>query len=805
MTYTYTLVGCLRSLDIDEARLRMEEVREAHEKTFHWLFEPRKVPFCDWLRGDEASKGPIFWIQGKPGSGKSTLMKFGIRDPRTLDLLKSGRIGSWKLVAFFFHDRGSMVQKSLDGMMQEILHSILDQCPILLDVITPLYRKLVKSQRTTVPRWDTATLKKSLLTIAQERKPQVRLCLFLDALDEHGGDNEELAVLLKQMVAETGEGTVKIKICLASRPWSIFTKHFGNCPGFAIHEYTLGDISSYIKSRLTVDHHGSQHLLDQEQLLVIAAQVTEKSSGVFIWVRLVVDQLCKDIRDGTPFGNLETRVMKMPPELEDLYTHTLRRIDADYCDESYVMLQIALCSISPLPLQTFLESVSYNQKYFDSDIILGGLPPHLAELTSRVTKNTSLNSQLRRLASRTGGLLEAISSSPLSDAEGTRKDWQSRGYYVQFIHQTVKEYVRIYQHDLGLLGLSWKGQGVSGYLFLLGPNTGYSNKLEKSNLIKWIIPLRKDLLVYAKLFELCIDPDNISSLEIYFRMLDSISNDISKDDIGSWTPALTNSYFQALTGGLHYVSGDFLDNSRSVFTALAVTANLFLYISRLPSQRSSNLAYTFPERLPLLNLAVAGPDPLLPKDSDQCAMVEVLVKSGCLVNQKAHLLPPPDIESLLFQDLVLAANITPLACLLATHGDFNNRSRNETQLQIARTLLKLGADVDSTIYIQFESQIFDVSLLEYCIRFGTAPFVRLLLQHNASQKNGKLEYFAMLRNDEEIFQALKDHGVEFRRGVDRPPETARQALLFASHALGASLGRPFSGLFQRFPKPELEE
>lgn len=293
-------------------------------------------------------------------------MKFAMRHPKTLELLGNGTTGPWTFVSFFFHDRGSDIQRSLKGMMQEILHSILQQHPPLLGIITPLYVDLAKSQRQKIPQWDTLTLKTALRTIARERRPGVRLCLFLDALDEHGGDNEELAMFLKEMVNNTDSGTVKIKVCVASRSWSVFTKHFGNCPGFAIHHHTLEDIRSYTKSRLTVDQLGSQQLLDEEQQAAIVAQVTQKSSGVFIWVRLVVDQLSKDIRDGTPFRDLENRVMEMPRELEDLYTHTLRRIEPDYSSESYIMLQIALCSISHLSLEAFMECTSCNREHFDS-------------------------------------------------------------------------------------------------------------------------------------------------------------------------------------------------------------------------------------------------------------------------------------------------------------------------------------------------------------------------------------------------------------------------------------------------------
>ena len=461
-----------------ETRLRISQVGQAYEKTFHWLFEPSTVSFNEWLRGTQGPNGPIFWIQGKPGSGKSTLMKFAMRDSRTLELLGNER--TWKLIAFFFHDRGSSIQRSLDGMMQEILHSILLQHPPMQRIITSTYLELVKSQRTKFPKWDTLTLKTALLTVARVNNPRVGLCIFLDALDEHGGDNEALAALVKEIVNQTNQTTVQIKVCVASRSWPIFTEHFGACPGFAIHEHTLQDIRIYTQNRLTGDRFGSQSLLDSSQIAAIAAQVTKKASGVFIWVRLVVDQLSKDIRDGTPFRDLENRVMEMPPELEELYAHTLRRIDPAYSDEAYIMLQIAFCSLSPLSLATFLACTSYNQRYLYS--------PPTSDVDTRDTEEASPDSQLRRLASRSGGLLESIArNSPNTtgveeQSIASSAQFESMGdqlepisvptggfLCVQFIHQTVKDYVGKYEHALGLINLTSDLQRLSGYYCLINP------------------------------------------------------------------------------------------------------------------------------------------------------------------------------------------------------------------------------------------------------------------------------------------------------------------------------------------------
>ena len=409
--------------------------------------------------------GPVFWIQGKPGSGKSTLMKFAMRDNRTRTSLSKN--GQWVLAGFFFHDRGSDIQKSLSGMLQGILYQIFRQADQLSTIILPFYTTLVRAQRTKSPVWDSESLDLALAAITKQRAISIRLCLFLDALDEHAGDNNQLAGLIFRLTSNADNDLVRIKICLASRSWTVFESHFGSCPGFAIHNHTGNDIQSYITSRLRQSlgikafTQGSNSL---QRIEALAEHVTQKAQGVFIWVRLVVDRLEKGVQDGTPFSTLKEMVLAMPQELEDLYRHTLRRIEPEYAEEAYIMLQIALCALSPLRLKTFSNCMSYTK-------------------WGKVS-NEEDDSMMRHLVSRSGGLLETISrtteifqSGPASNlslhrmssldaGSSERKDSlasQRRKSHdgvtvagarqlnigtVQFIHQTVKDFVRENRSDM---------------------------------------------------------------------------------------------------------------------------------------------------------------------------------------------------------------------------------------------------------------------------------------------------------------------------------------------------------------------
>jgi ABC-type ATPase involved in cell division len=83
----------------------MEGIGAAHEKTFDWIFddveETASNSFCVWLQGTREEG--LYWIYGKAGSGKSTLMKYICKDPRTQEKLQQwAKDDPLTIVSFFF-------------------------------------------------------------------------------------------------------------------------------------------------------------------------------------------------------------------------------------------------------------------------------------------------------------------------------------------------------------------------------------------------------------------------------------------------------------------------------------------------------------------------------------------------------------------------------------------------------------------------------------------------------------------------------------------------------------------------------
>ena len=756
-------------------RARIVEVHEAHEKTFHWLFDPSIVSFSEWLSEESSKKQPIYWVQGKPGSGKSTLMKFAMRDRRMAELLASSGHPHWNFAAFFFHDRGSEVQKTLGGMLQELLHSVLGQTPALSQFIIPYYLELVRSQRTRVPNWDAETLKAALFSIVEQRKVHLQLFLLLDALDEHHGDNEFLASLIKKLVDKADGDRVTLKVCLASRSWTVFQQHFGACPGFAIHDHTRQDISTYIKARLEPSRAVDEPHTDQPGRRRVVDLVADKALGVFIWVRLVVDLLSKGVRDGTPYSALEEQVNKIPQELKDLYADTLRRIEPEYSSEAYIMLQIALCSLVPLPLQTFMASVDVN--FLGADI---------ADRATVITTMEGLSYDPRvrlqsRLESRSGGLLEAVSMAvPDESAQA-----ELPHLVVQFIHQTVKEYVQESPRGLGLTQVSPKTLGQNGYDSLLKACAGSTDE--------WVSHVKKDVFAYARsAARKYKEPDGAfntqwkENLAQIVQDVESAMEPVGPIGIEWFLRQQQGSFFEALQSDLSLSL-----SYKSVLLRLGVAMD-FPEIVLLRDTRSREL-------FKLMHIAAAAPAiTTVVRDPDYERTIRCLAGMGCPIDNLASSVLE---QTNPFQEIDIDFGVTPLAQVLL----MKEADKEEARLSITKTLLALGADAKFNLRLLYPPLIkgrgdfFEYSLLQYAVCHESAAFVRLLLQHGAHSDHIKSQCWdlfrvAEIRKDPSVTQALLDFGLERPEGKSMfsDPPSIKEALVVPSHVAAASTGSHFS-------------
>lgn len=415
---------------------RESRVVEAHESTFQWIFEDRRESqrpwssFKDWLISDSQ----LYWITGKAGSGKSTLMKYVCRvkgndqDQLLKKLLRKwAKTGKLVVPAFFFWNSGIALQMSQAGLLRTLLAQILEEAPELLPVICPDRWEALCLFNEDNKEWTDHELRDMMRSIAMNLEDDMKLCLFVDGLDEFEGDHKELVTLFRDLLASPA-----IKLCVSSRPWVVFEDAFRQEPSLMLQDLTYPDIKHYVASHFYKDT-GFSLLRQREPSYAeeLVENVVIKSSGVFLWVRLVVQSLLSGVGHGDRVSDLERRLDSLPPDLEDLYNKILSSLDPFYLEHAAQYFKLVEKSPEP-PGVLFLAYADEAEEF-----------QKIIDLQVRESTNAEVEmlfeTMRRRLNSRCKGFLEvpALQQSILDD----REVLNMRKSTVQYLHRTVKDYV----------------------------------------------------------------------------------------------------------------------------------------------------------------------------------------------------------------------------------------------------------------------------------------------------------------------------------------------------------------------------
>ena len=120
----------LANLRYDDMRARRSAVVKSHAGTYEWILDSSEalkasnVGFSEWLRRGQG----IFWVSGKAGSRKSTLIKFLCNHSETGIVLQEWAGNAHIAIGdhFFWHT-GHSLQKSQVGLLRAVLFDILRQ------------------------------------------------------------------------------------------------------------------------------------------------------------------------------------------------------------------------------------------------------------------------------------------------------------------------------------------------------------------------------------------------------------------------------------------------------------------------------------------------------------------------------------------------------------------------------------------------------------------------------------------------------------------------------------------------------
>ncbi|KAI9666509.1 MAG: hypothetical protein M1821_004445 [Bathelium mastoideum] len=332
-----TLVDQLCFPEMDH---RQGEITDAHRNTFQWIFKDstsllsRKqnqhskndisdrskwYDFGKWLREDSE----IYWISGKAGSGKSTLMRFIGEDSRTRSALKSWT-GSRKLLmpAFFFWNPGVALQREFQGLLRSVIVQIVKFNLKLKELLRAPATKLSTSG-VTIPSWTEDQLLSTLKRMIQHEAESTCFCLFIDGLDEADGDYHSFVDMLLLLA-----GCPNCKLCISSRPLEVFKQTFRQAPQLRLQDLTLSDIKAVIDDklfpRLELAYPGEERVVHE-----LCLALGDRAEGVFLWVSLMIRHLTQTIQQRCSLEDLRQELNRTPSDIEELQCAGILEVDED--------------------------------------------------------------------------------------------------------------------------------------------------------------------------------------------------------------------------------------------------------------------------------------------------------------------------------------------------------------------------------------------------------------------------------------------------------------------------------------------
>ncbi|KAJ0426585.1 hypothetical protein BJY00DRAFT_298137 [Aspergillus carlsbadensis] len=381
------------SLGFEQLDSRHRTVRMAHSKTCQWILTCPE--YKDWLDPKLLDQHHGFlWIKGKPGAGKSTIMKFAFTQAQEL--------ANATTISFFFNARGEALERTVVGMLRALLYQLLDHLPGLHSIFDMLPTFITPDQ---AREWDAETLKYLLKVSVEKLQAEDRpVRCYIDALDE--GDEAEIRDMLsffEQLGELAASKGCPLLVCFSSRHYPHITIDHKIELVLQDQDGHKQDIVDYVHAELKAGR--------SKQALKIKDDIIGRASGIFLWVVLVVQILNKEYDRGRLHA-LGKRLKEIPDGLQSLLKDILTRDNND-------MTNTLLC----------LQWILYARRHLSQE-----------ELYFAILAGTMCSSDLVSWTAEEVDE-EVIKKFVLDSSKGLVEVTKGRKPTVQFIHESVREFL----------------------------------------------------------------------------------------------------------------------------------------------------------------------------------------------------------------------------------------------------------------------------------------------------------------------------------------------------------------------------
>jgi WD40 repeat protein/ankyrin repeat protein len=391
------LIDSLRFENIDN---RFINIRSCHTETCRWFLQSSE--YLDWLHPTNIQDHHgFFWIKGKPGSGKSTLMKFALANMKRSQ-------NDTTYLSFFFNARGTQLEKSATGMYRSLLVQLLENARYSKRVWSALRSTHWLSEDQLMANCE---MLKHLLARGVQTIENV--AIIIDALDEcHEDEVRDMVAFFERLSEDAISDRRTFRVLYSSRHYPHITTLHSMEMVLENQEGHSQDIANFVSTELKAGRSQVAALFRRE--------LSDRASGIFLWVVLVVQILNKAFDHGQIHA-LRKKLNQIPVDLSKLFRGIITQ-DKQNLDELKLCLQWVLFAHRPLKREGFYYAV------------LSGIDPNHAFLPWDPEKIPT-ESMALFILSASKGLVEI-----------TKKD-----HTVQFIHQSVRDFLL----EENVLGQVW--------------------------------------------------------------------------------------------------------------------------------------------------------------------------------------------------------------------------------------------------------------------------------------------------------------------------------------------------------------
>ncbi|KAJ5128266.1 ankyrin repeat-containing protein, partial [Penicillium atrosanguineum] len=321
------IAACLKSLAFADIDSRQSRIEDAATGTCEWLL--RHKTLAQWSRQHRG----LLWLRGKPGSGKSTVMKYALRElPAIYDAEPI-------TISFFFHARGHELQKSPLGLFRSFLHQILRRVPgALRDMIA-----YFDEQQRTIGEvgkqwtWELQILHSFLESSLPRILERFPVTLYIDALDECGEEPAvKLIAFFIHLLSVLPSAGSRLGIFFSCRDYPVLELQEGLT--IQLDAENEDDIKTFVRTQL--DTSGTD--------LETQSMICDHAQGLFMWARIVVARVLQMERQGKQKEEIDAEIRNVPAGLDQLYRELIQDIE----DQEDALKLVRWVCFSSEPLTT---------------------------------------------------------------------------------------------------------------------------------------------------------------------------------------------------------------------------------------------------------------------------------------------------------------------------------------------------------------------------------------------------------------------------------------------------------------------